>query len=156
VFANSLLREADGTEMCATVTIVDGLVFAKTPFNTSMNYRSVVVRGIGRTVRDEQKSIEALRIITDHIVPTWDTTRPLSPSELKATRVLALPLNEASAKVRTGPPVNEPEDETAPYWTGVVPVVTTLGTPIAAADSRADVPPAIAALESAALHGSRT
>jgi len=105
--ANSLLKAGAGTEVCATVTLLDGLVFAKTPFNHSMNYRCVVVRGEARTVDDETERLEALHIISDHVVSNWETTRPPNASELRATRVIALPLDEMSAKIGEGMPTNE-------------------------------------------------
>jgi nitroimidazol reductase NimA-like FMN-containing flavoprotein (pyridoxamine 5'-phosphate oxidase superfamily) len=113
----------DGLPVCATVTLLDGLVLAKSAFHHSMNYRSVVVHGTARQVRDEDEKRRALHAIVDHIVPgrTADC-RPPSRRELAATAVLALDLDEVSAKVRTGGPVDEPEDLQLPYWSGVVPV----------------------------------
>lgn len=150
--ANSLLKAGANADICATVTILDGLVFAKTPFNHSMNYRSVVVRGTARIVTDELEVLHALQLMTDHVVPTWDTTRSLSASEIKSTRVIALPLNEMSAKVRTGGAINIPEDESAPYWSGFVPVTTVVGVPVANEDSGAAIPDAIRNLEGRDLH----
>lgn len=152
--ANSLLRAGGGAEVCATVTIVDGLVFAKTAFNHSMNYRSVVVRGRARVVEDPAEHLEALRVITEHIVETWETTRPPSDGELRATRVVALPLDEVSAKVRTGAAVNEPEDADQPHWSGVVPIRTVFGAPIDNADASASVPDRILGLAGRDVHGS--
>lgn len=151
--ANSLLRAGGDAEVCATVTIVDGLVFAKTSFNHSMNYRSVVVRGRARVVTDETEHVAALRTITEHIVETWDTTRPPSAAELRATRVIALLLNEVSAKVRTGPAVNEDEDADQPLWSGQVPIMTVFGAPIDNADASAGVPSPVADLEGRDVHG---
>ena len=138
--ANSLLKSGIDAEMCATVTIVDGLVFAKTPFNHSMNYRSVVVRGKARVVEDEEEVMHALRLMTDHIVPTWDVTRDPSASEIRATRIVALPLDEKSAKVRTGGAINDPEDLDAAVWSGYIPITSTFGTPVSNDDAGADVP----------------
>ena len=142
--ANGLLRAAidpaaaGGGELCATVTEVDGLVLARTPFHNSMNYRSVVVRGTGRRVDDPDEHLEALRIITDHVVATWDDGRPPSPSELRRTLVIALPLDEASAKVRAGDPIDEPDDLDGPHWAGTVALGREWGPPRPAADLRTD------------------
>ena len=133
--ANAMLREGAGTEVCVTVTIVDGLVFAKTPFNHSMNYRCVVVRGGARAVTDENEKFEALRI-----------QRPANASELRATRVVALPLAEMSAKTGEGMPENDDIDAGAPHWSGIVPLESRWGTPITAPDSGAPVPEGIAGL----------
>lgn len=150
--ANYLLKSGRDAEMCATITILDGLVYAKTPFNHSMNYRSVVIRGRGRIVENEVELFDAFRLMTDHIVPTWDSTRPLSSSEIKATRVLALPLTEMSAKVRTGAAINEPEVADEKYWSGYVPLTTVFGTPVTNADALADVPANISSLVGTDIH----
>ncbi len=138
--ANSLLKSGIDAEICATVTIVDGLVFAKTPFNHSMNYRSVVVRGKARVVEDEEEVMHALRLMTDHIVPTWDVTRNPSASEIRATRIVALPLDEKSAKVRTGGAINDSDDVDTAVWSGYIPITSTFGTPVSNDDAGADVP----------------
>lgn len=151
--ANSLLGASVEREICATVTIVDGLIFAKTPFNHSMNYQSVVVRGKARLVEDEEETLLALRLMTDHVVETWDMTRPLSQSEIRATRVVALPLDEMSGKVRTGGAVNVEGDEEAPYWSGQVPILSTFGRFISNDDSGADASQAIKNLEGENVFG---
>ena len=121
--ASRMLRHAaTGAPMCATVTLLDGLVLAKSVFNHSIDYRSVVVLGVARQVEDEEKA-ESLRLFTEHVAPgRWEEARQPTGAELKATSILALPLNEASAKVRTGPPEDEPEDVGLPVWSGVVPI----------------------------------
>ena len=121
--ASRMLRHAaDGAPMCATVTLLDGLVLAKSVFNHSIDYRSVVVLGQARLVEGEEK-VEALRAFTEHVAPgRWEEARQPTATELKATAILALPLDEASAKVRTGPPEEEPEDVDLPVWSGVVPI----------------------------------
>jgi nitroimidazol reductase NimA-like FMN-containing flavoprotein (pyridoxamine 5'-phosphate oxidase superfamily) len=121
--ASRALRQLDsGAPVCATVTLVDGLVLAKSIFNHSVNYRSAVVFGTARAVSDAEKR-DALRALTEQLAPgRWDEARQPSDQELKATWILALPIDEASAKVRTGGPSEEPEDEQLPVWTGVVPV----------------------------------
>ncbi len=150
--ANSLLKAGANADICATVTILDGLVYAKTPFNHSMNYRSVVVRGAARIVSDEQETLQALQLMTDHVVPTWDVVRKPSASEIRATRVIALPLTEMSAKVRTGGAINVPEDEGTEYWSGYVPVSTIYGAPISNEDAGADMPAVIRNLKGRDLH----
>lgn len=150
--ANSLLSSSVGEEICATVTIVDGLVFAKTPFNHSMNYRSVVVRGRARQVVDDEEVLLALRLMTDHIVQTWDVTRHPSPSEIRATKVLALSLDEMSGKMRSGGAVNVEGDETAPFWSGHLPIVARFGQPVSNDDAGNDVPESILNLVGRNLH----
>ena len=132
--ANHLLNTGEGDEVCVTVTHLDGLVMARTPFHNSMNYRSVVVRGRARRILDEQRRLDALKLITDHVVAHWDLVRPPSPSDLRKTMVLELPLAEASAKVRAGDPVDEPDDIAGPWWAGVVPITTRFEAPVASAD----------------------
>lgn len=138
--ANSLLKAGADTDICVTVTIVDGLVIAKTPFNHSMNYRSVVVRGKARVVEDEEEVMLALQLMTDHIIPTWDVTRNPSQSEIRATRIVALPLDEKSAKVRAGEAINDSVDDGAAFWSGYVPITSTFGSPVSNSDSGADTP----------------
>lgn len=131
---NSLLRGADSAEVCVTVTLLDGLVLARSAYHHSMNYRSVVVRGAGRRVTEAAELDVALRCITDHIVRRWDESRPVTPAELRATQVLAVPLDEASVKSRTGDPVDDKADLDGPHWAGVVPVSVMLGEPVPAAN----------------------
>jgi hypothetical protein len=117
-----LRRLSSGVPVCATVTLFDGLVLARSIFNHSVNYRSVVVFGTAATVGDEEKEA-ALQALTEQLAPgRWDEARRPTAHELKATWILALPIAEASAKVRSGPPTDEPEDEDLPVWAGVVPV----------------------------------
>ncbi|MEQ8841746.1 MAG: pyridoxamine 5'-phosphate oxidase family protein [Acidimicrobiales bacterium] len=132
--ANHLLGTGAGHEVCATVTLVDGLVMARTPFHNSMNYRSVVVRGLATKIDEKAAKLRALKIITDHVVENWDLGRPVSDVDEKKTLVLEMPLAEASAKVRAGDPIDEPEDMAGPWWAGVIPVTTTFGDPYPAAD----------------------
>ncbi|MBZ5600767.1 MAG: pyridoxamine 5'-phosphate oxidase family protein [Acidobacteriia bacterium] len=131
--ASRMLRTLDaGVDVCVTVTLLDGLVLARSGFHHSMNYRSVVVLGKARLVTDPQEKIVALRCFTNHIVPgRWDTIRPPTEQELKATSVLALELSEVSAKMRSGPPIDDEEDYALPVWAGVVPVHTEFGPPVA-------------------------
>jgi len=121
--ASRMLRHASsGFRVCVTVTLLDGLVLAKSVFNHSINYRSVVVLGEAELVDGDEK-LEALRAFTEHVAPgRWGEARRPTAQELKATWILALPLTESSAKVRVGPPEDEPEDVDLPVWAGVVPV----------------------------------
>jgi nitroimidazol reductase NimA-like FMN-containing flavoprotein (pyridoxamine 5'-phosphate oxidase superfamily) len=139
--ANSMLRSARGTEVCVTVTLLDGLVFARTPFHNSMNFRSVVIRGTAIPVTDPDEHAAALRCISDHVVANWDLGREPTEKEIKQTMVVALPLLEASAKVRRGDPIDEPEDLDGPHWAGTVPLVQGWGAPVPAADLRAGIDP---------------
>ena len=149
---NAALRAADGADVCATVTIVDGLVVARAPFHNTMRYRSVVVRGTARRLDGQAKS-DALKSVTDHVVPNWDTGRPPTDAELRSTYVLALPLAESSAKVRTGGPRDEASDLTGPHWAGSVPIERRWGALEPSEDLVAGVePPAsIAAVVGSAL-----
>ena len=121
--ASRMLRHAaTGVPLCATVTLFDGLVLARSVFNHSVNYRSVVVFGTATLVADDEKR-EALRALTEQLAPgRWDEARQPTDTELKATWILSLPLDETSAKVRTGAEEDEPEDLDLPVWAGVVPV----------------------------------
>ncbi|MBA3247082.1 MAG: pyridoxamine 5'-phosphate oxidase family protein [Pyrinomonadaceae bacterium] len=131
--ASRMMRAlAWGVEVCVTVTLVDGLVLARSAFHHSINYRSVVIFGKAQVVRDEDEKLAALRAFTEHIVPDrWQDVRPPTDKELKATTVLSLPLQEASAKVRTGNPIDDEEDYALDIWAGVIPVRLTAGEPVA-------------------------
>jgi nitroimidazol reductase NimA-like FMN-containing flavoprotein (pyridoxamine 5'-phosphate oxidase superfamily) len=121
---------AAGTPACLTVTLLDGLVLARSAFHHSMNYRSVVVLGQARLVEGDAERRGALRLFTERLVPgRWDEVRPPTRQELKGTQVLALALDEASAKVRRGGPVDEDEDHALDVWAGVVPLALERGTP---------------------------
>lgn len=109
--------------VCVTVTLLDGLVLARSAFHHSINYRSVVVFGTATLVTDDAKKAAALQLFTDHVVPgRWSEVRPPSPQELKATSVLRLSIDEASAKVRSGPPADDEADYALHVWAGVVPL----------------------------------
>jgi nitroimidazol reductase NimA-like FMN-containing flavoprotein (pyridoxamine 5'-phosphate oxidase superfamily) len=127
--ANAMLREvATGTDVCVTVTLVDALVLSRSAFHHSMNYRCAVVMGRAVGVDDDAEKAVALRAIVDHPLPgRADDCRGPSPSELRATRVVRLPIEEASVKIRTGPPIEEPDDLALPYWGGEVPLRTGFG-----------------------------
>lgn len=122
---------AEGIPVCITVTLLDGLVLARSAFHHSMNYRSVVILGKARSVESEEEKIAALRTFTEHIVPgRWDDVRKPTPQESKATSVLAIPLEEGSAKIRTGPPIDDEEDYALPIWAGVLPLQLVPSAPI--------------------------
>ena len=146
--ANAALRAAVSQDICVTVTIVDGIVVGRSPFHNSMNYRGVVVRGVARRVDDPDEHATALRLVSDHVVATWNTGRPPSESEVRKTMVIAVPLTEMSAKIRTGDPVDEPEDLSGPHWGGHVPIRSVWEAPVDAADlpDGVEAPPAIVAL----------
>jgi hypothetical protein len=130
--ASRMLRTlSEGIPVCVTVTLVDGLVLARSAFHHSANYRSVVVLGTSRLVNDPAEKMEALRLFTEHIMKgRWDDIRQPTEQELKGTTVLALPLEEVSAKIRTGGPIDDEEDYSLPIWAGVLPLPVTPGTPI--------------------------
>jgi len=132
----------DGLDVCVTVTLVDGFVLSRSAFHHSINYRSVVMLGRARVLADPAEKMAALRCFTNHILPgRWDEVRPPSDQELKATMVLALPLEEVSAKVRSGPPVEDESDIARPAWAGVVPLHGQLGEPVPMDDLAPGVPP---------------
>jgi nitroimidazol reductase NimA-like FMN-containing flavoprotein (pyridoxamine 5'-phosphate oxidase superfamily) len=131
--ASRMLRALEQcADVCLTVTLLDGIVLARSAFHHSMNYRSVVVFGRARLVTDPGEKLEALRTGVEHVWPgRWAEVRQPNDRELAATSVLALPLDEASAKVRTGPPIDDEADYSLPVWAGVIPVRMKLGEPIA-------------------------
>ena len=130
--ASRMLRAlAGGVEVCVTVTLLDGLVLARSAFHHSMNYRSVVVFGTASVVEDGAEKAEALRAFTEHVIPgRWREVREPDDDELRKTLVLRLPLLEASAKVRTGPPVDDEDDYRLPVWAGEIPLRLTAGAPV--------------------------
>jgi uncharacterized protein len=136
--ASRMLRQLkDGVPVCVTVTLLDGLVLARSVFNHSMNYRSVVILGKATLVDDPKEKVAALHALSEHILPgRWADSRQPNERELKATSVLRLPIEEFSAKVRVGPPIDDEEDYAFPTWAGVVPLEMVAGKPIA--DARLD------------------
>jgi nitroimidazol reductase NimA-like FMN-containing flavoprotein (pyridoxamine 5'-phosphate oxidase superfamily) len=131
--ASRMLRQMqkEAVQVCITVTLLDGLVLARSVFNHSMNYRSVVILGKATLVDDPQEKLAALKILSEHILPgRWDDSRQPNERELKQTSVLRVPIEEFSAKVRTGPPVDDEEDLSFPTWAGVVPLEMKAGEPI--------------------------
>jgi len=131
--ASRMLRGLrDGIPICVTVTLLDGLVLARSAFHHSMNYRSVVILGVATEVTDDAERLHALEAIVEHVNPgRWAEVRPPNERELKATMVLRLPIAEASAKVRTGPPLDDTEDLGWPCWAGEVPLRLVALAPIA-------------------------
>ena len=139
--ANGAFRAADGQRVCVTVTHTDGLVAARSVFSHSVNYRSAVVFGTATVVKDEDERWNALRFITDHLIPgRWAAARQPTTKEMAATAVLSLPLTEASVKVRTGMPKDEPEDHSLDVWAGVLPISVSFGEPLPDPELRAEVP----------------
>jgi len=122
--ASRMLRSLKGgIELCVTVTLLDGLVLARSAFHHSMNYRSVVVYGRAQVVESPEEKLRALRAFTEHVIPgRWENIRRPNESELRGTLVLSIPLSEASAKVRTGPPLDDEEDYELPIWAGEIPL----------------------------------
>ena len=121
--SRALRALAGGIEVCVTVTLVDGLVLARSAFHHSMNYRSVMVFGTASVVEDREEKMRALRAFSDHVLPQrWNDVREPNESELRKTLVLRLPLEEASAKVRSGPPLDDDIDYLLPTWAGEVPL----------------------------------
>jgi len=130
--ASRMLRQMkEGLAVCLTVTLLDGLVLARSVFNHSMNYRSVVVLGKATPVDDPEEKLEALRVLSEHIIPgRWSDARQPNERELKQTSVLKLPIQEFSAKVRTGPAIDDEEDYSFPTWAGVLPLSMNTGEPV--------------------------
>ncbi|GEL24271.1 hypothetical protein PSU4_32250 [Pseudonocardia sulfidoxydans NBRC 16205] len=129
--AATSLRAAEATPVCVTVTLVDGIVYARSAFSHSVNYRCAVVHGLARRVDDGTEKLAGLRALAEHMAPgSWGHVREPTRKELAATLLLALDTTEASVKVRSGPPGDEDDDvATAQCWAGVLPVVTTWGEP---------------------------
>ena len=136
--ASRMLRNLDqGIPVCITITLLDGLVLARSIFNHSMNYRSVVILGTATVVQDPEEKLAALHALSEHILPgRWADSRQPNEQELKATFALRVPIDEFSAKVRQGPPIDDEEDYAFRTWAGVIPLKTTPGHPIA--DDRCD------------------
>jgi len=143
--ANHMLRSlADGIEGCVTMTLIDALVLARSQFHHSMNYRSVMIFGRLVPVADDDEKRAALHALVEHVVPGRTAeARPPSETELRATTVLRLPIDEVSAKLRTGGPVDDDEDLALPIWAGQLPVTTGYGNPIAEAGVASPLPGSI-------------
>ena len=120
----------NGREICLSVTVLDGLVLARSVFHHSLNYRSVVLFGVASEITGLEEKREALRAITDHLAPNrWEEARKPTDGEVRATSVFSLPISEGSAKIREGPPVDLEEDMDYPVWAGGIPFRTVLGSP---------------------------
>ena len=127
-----LITLAMEVDVCVTVTLIDGLVLARSAFDHSLNYRSVMIFGKAKVLIDRQEKLAALRAFTEQIIPRrWDEVRPPNVQELKATTVLVLPLKEVSAKIRTGAPIDNEQDYELDIWAGVIPLKLSVGEPIA-------------------------
>lgn len=139
--ASRMMRElARGIEVCVTITLLDGLVLARSAFHHSVNYRSVVVFGTAEIVTDEAEKAEALRLFTEHIIPNrWNEIREPDAKELKATTVLRLSIKEASAKIRFGDPVDDEADYELDVWAGVIPLRVAADEPIADAKLKKEI-----------------
>lgn len=122
---------SEGVRICLSVTLVDGLVLARSAFNHSMNYRSAVVFGTGKLVECEKEKLGALKAISDHLLPNrWEDCRPPTVKELNVTSVIKIEIEEASAKIREGMPIDDKKDYKLPIWAGVLPINQTFGEPI--------------------------
>lgn len=121
--AGRMFKLLDSQEVCLTVSLLDGLVVARSAFNFNCNFRSVMIVGKAEAVTDEAEKEAHLRRFVDGLIPgEWDRLRPVSPIELKATAVVSLPISEASCKLREGPPIDDEEDYAHPSWAGVIPI----------------------------------
>jgi uncharacterized protein len=128
--ANGAFAAADGQQICVTVTHLDGLVCARAVFTHSVNYRSAMVFGTAALVVDDDERLHGLEVVTDHLIPgRWAAARKPTKKEMAATAVLSVPLTEASVKIRTGMPKDEPPDLDSELWAGVLPVAVTFGEP---------------------------
>src|SRR5918993_749912 len=130
--ASRMLRQlGEGIDICVAVTLIDGLVLARSAFHHSMNYRSVVIFGRATLIEDREEKMAALVALSEHIIRgRWNDVREPTEQEMKATTVLSLPLVEASAKIRTGPPLDDEEDYALPIWAGVIPLKLEAGEPV--------------------------
>jgi uncharacterized protein len=139
--SRTLRNLAAGAPACLTVSLLDGLVLARSVMHHSANYRSAMLLGHARAIEDREEKLAALRAIVEHIVPgRWADARPPTDNELKATAVLALAIDEASAKVRTGPPLDDEEDYALDVWAGVIPLARAVSEPEPDPRLRAGIP----------------
>lgn len=130
--ASRMLRSLGShIDVCVTVTLIDGLVLARSAFHHSMNYRSAVIFGAAQPIEERQEKLAALRALSEHMIPgRWDDVRAPNEAELQQTTVLSIPLAEMSAKIRTGPPLDDDEDYELEIWAGVIPLRLTAGAPV--------------------------
>ena len=140
--ASRLLRTARNSEISVSITLIDSLVVARSAFHHSANYRSVVLFGVPEQITDDDEASRALDVLVEALIPGRSgEVRPHTRNEIKATSVLRLPITEASAKIRNGPPVDDDEDMDTEVWAGLLPINTTFGEPSTADDMRMDLPP---------------
>ena len=140
--ASRLLRTARNSEISVAITLIDSLVVARSAFHHSANYRSVVLFGVPKQIADDGEAYRALDVLVEALIPGRSgEVRPHTRNEIKATSVLRLPITEASAKIRNGPPVDDEEDMDTEVWAGLLPIHTTFGEPSIAEDMRMDLPP---------------
>ena len=140
--ASRLLRTARNSEISVAITLIDSLVVARSAFHHSANYRSVVLFGVPKQITDDDEAYRALDVLVEALIPGRSSeVRPHTRNEIKATSVLRLPITEASAKIRNGPPVDDEEDMDTEVWAGLLPIHTTFGEPSIAEDMRMDLPP---------------
>ena len=138
-----MMRTTVGEQVSVTATIVDGIVAARSAFHHSLNYRSVIVFGVPKVVAEPEERTVAFAAITDHVLPgRWEEARRPNEREDKVTKLLALDIDEASAKVRTGPPGDDAEDMNSGIWAGVIPLSLTPGEPLPAPDLQDGIPTA--------------
>jgi uncharacterized protein len=139
--ASRMQKRAAGEEVCVTVTLTDGMVLARSGLEHSVNYRCVMVFGRAELVEGAEAKVAHLKTMMEQLFPgRWDQLRPMTSQELKATRILSLPLTEASAKISAGPPIDPPEDRSHPVWAGVLPIRLTMGAPEPAPDLAPGIP----------------
>jgi nitroimidazol reductase NimA-like FMN-containing flavoprotein (pyridoxamine 5'-phosphate oxidase superfamily) len=132
IASHFIMELEKGLPVCISVTLMDGLVVAKSAFSHSMNYRAVIIFAQARKVEDSEQKLKVFKWLTNKMVPdSWDYLRPVADSEVKKTTVLSFDLTEASAKIRTGMPNDGPEDKVLPIWSGIIPLVTQRMLPIA-------------------------
>jgi nitroimidazol reductase NimA-like FMN-containing flavoprotein (pyridoxamine 5'-phosphate oxidase superfamily) len=129
--SRTILHAGAGNPVCVTVTHTDGIVLARSIFNHSINYRSAMLYGVGQAVTDPDEKLAAMYRFTEKLLPgRWDDVRPMTDQEFKATGIVAVPIDSASAKVRTGMPADEPEDVGLPYWAGIIPLRQVMDDPL--------------------------
>lgn len=135
-----LRRLSDGIDVCVTVTLIDGLVLARSAFHHSMNYRSVVIFGRATAIEDREEKNSALLALSEHMIPgRWKDVREPTDSELQQTTVLSLPIEEGSAKIRTGPPLDDEEDYSLDVWAGIIPLRMMADEPVSDERLQSDV-----------------
>jgi uncharacterized protein len=139
--SRTIVHAGAGHPVCVTVTHTDGIVLARSVFNHSINYRSAMLYGTGHAITDADEKLAAMYRFTEKLLPgRWDDVRPMTPQEFKATGIVAVPIDSASAKVRTGMPSDEPEDVDLPFWGGVIPLRQVMDDPLPDSHVPAEMP----------------